>query len=466
MRKKACAAMAVAATVTALAVGLPSAAHAKEGEAGGFRLQELVGDPEGLTIGGSVRLRYEALDNQFRPGLDEKDDAFVIRTLVRAEYDTGPVRFAAEMQDSRAYDTDAGSPVGTSEVNTFELINAYVGFDIGGTAKKPAATLEVGRFTMDLLNRRLVARNAFRNTINSFTGARLKVAGPAGSSLTAFYTMPQVRLPGDKDDILDNKVKWDRESNDLVFWGGVLDMPLPRQGPLLNLAFFALDEQDGPDLATRDRKLYTANARLFRKPAPGHFDYEFEAAYQFGSISSGTAANAARLDVSASFVHAVAGYQWSGGWKPRISLAWDLAAGDKGAGSYNRFDTLFGARRWEFGPTSLYGALGRANLNTPGVFVEASPSARTSLSAAYRAAWLDSATDSFSSTGVKDGSGASGKFAGHQVEARVRHWLVPKFLQAELGGAVLFNGRFLKDAPNANGFGNTAYGYAQLEMTF
>ena len=38
-------------------------------------------------------------------------------------------------------------------------------------------------------------------------------------------------------------------------------------------------------------------------------------------------------------------------------------------------------------------------------------------------------------------------------------------LRWETGGAVLFNGRFLDQAPNANGFGDTVYGYIDLTLT-
>ena len=35
------------------------------------------------------------------------------------------------------------------------------------------------------------------------------------------------------------------------------------------------------------------------------------------------------------------------------------------AGENNRFDTLYGARRFDFGPTSIYGPFIRSNLNSP-----------------------------------------------------------------------------------------------------
>ena len=84
----------------------------------------------------------------------------------------------------------------------------------------------------------------------------------------------------------------------------------------------------------------------------------------------------------------------------------------------------------------------------------------------YRALWLEEESDSFAFTGVRDPAGTNGSFAGHQVEARVRYWILPRILRLELGGAVLFNGGFLENASNASGNGDTAYGYADITFTF
>ena len=172
------------------------------------------------------------------------------------------------------------------------------------------------------------------------------------------------------------------------------------------------------------------------------------------------------LDVSAHFLHAEAGYQFDGRWKPRIAFEYDLATGERPGGAYTRFDSLYGPRRFDYGPTGIYGPLGRNNISSPGVRLEVTPSKRWDGFLFYRAAWADSATDSFASTGVVDASGASGSFGGHQVEARARYWVIPKALRLDFGGAALFHGRLLRDAPNANGFGDTYYSYIDLTASF
>jgi hypothetical protein len=171
------------------------------------------------------------------------------------------------------------------------------------------------------------------------------------------------------------------------------------------------------------------------------------------------------VNVSAQTVHADLGYQFAAPWPPRLSIEYDLATGDKPGGDYGRFDSLFGTRRSDWGPSAIYGPLGRSNISSPGFRLEVKPSKRLDAFVGYRAVWLDNATDSFASTGVKDSIGSSGKFAGHQVEARARYWLIPKMLRWEAGGAVLFDGRFLRTAPNANGFGDTVYGYTDITLT-
>lgn len=448
------------------ALGNPALAQ-DEPKSEPWTLQEALGDPEGLEVSGSIRVRYEALANQFRPGLDENDDIVSVQTRLFAQYDTGPIRIGGEIIDSRVYAADAGSSVGTGEVNALELVQAYIGADFGDAfGEGSAANLDAGRFVLNLGSRRLAGRNNFRNTTNAFTGAKFEVAGSGGEQLTLFYTYPQQRLPSDKESILDNKMKWDREGDELVFWGGFLSKPKIAGSADLEVYLFALEEEDTATRATRDRTLYTPGARLFRNPAAGKFDYEFEYAYQFGDISTNNEAATAKQDVSAHFLHAELGYQFAGGWQPRIALEYDLATGDEPGGNYGRFDSLYGPRRFDYGPTGIYGPLGRSNISSPGVRLEVKPSKRWDGFLFYRAAWLDSAADSFASTGVRDASGTSGKFGGHQIEARARYWIVSKALRLDTGAAALFHGRFLETAPNTNGFGDTLYGYIDVTASF
>jgi len=210
-----------------------------------WTLDEALGNPEGLKVNASVRARYEALGDQFRPGLDKNDDLVTIRTDVFAEYRNGPIRIGGELVDSRAYFGDPGSAISTGEVNAFEPIQAYVGADFGSAiGKGSSSSLDLGRFVLDLGSRRLVARNDFPNTTTAFTGARFQWRGAGKEKLTLFYTYPQQRLPDDKASLLDNKVTLDKESNALVFWGGLFTKPKIAGAANLDLYFFGLREKD------------------------------------------------------------------------------------------------------------------------------------------------------------------------------------------------------------------------------
>ena len=101
-----------------------------------------------------------------------------------------------------------------------------------------------------------------------------------------------------------------------------------------------------------------------------------------------------------------------------------------------------------------------------GVRGEVKPDAKSDVMVMYRALWLASRTDSFGSTGVRDASGQSGRFAGNQIEARYRRTLVPDMLHVDTGVAYLAKGRFLKQAPNAPQTGDTKYGYFDLYFDF
>ena len=442
-------------------------AWAQDTAAKPFTLQGALGDPDNLRVSGSIRARYEALDGQFRPGLDEDDDLVSFRTTIFAEYDTGPIRIGGEVMDSRGYADDLGSGVSANDVNALELIQGYVGLDLNDALGRGSkTTVDVGRFTMDLGSRRLVGRNNFRNATNAFAGIHADFHAADKTFVTLFFTQPLIRLPSDKASILDNKVQWDRESFDFTFWGGFLDRPQLIGRANIEGYFYGLNENDAPRLATRNRQLYTPGIRIYAAPKPGYTDFDVEAAYQFGTIRTSTAALAPEQDVSAYFVHTSIAHQFEAVWLPRISLEYDVASGDHPGGDYNRFDSLFGPRRPDFGPTGIYGPLGRSNLISPGVRVEVTPDKRWDGFAMYRAAWADSATDSFASTAVRDPAGRSGHFAGQQIEARGRYWVIPKLLRWEVGGAIFFQSRFLADAPNANGFGDTHYGYTDLTLTF
>ncbi len=414
-----------------------------------------------LEVEGSVRARVEVIDGQFRPGIVDTG-ALMLRTQLRAEYDTGPVRIGGEVQDARVYFQREPSSTGTTEVNAIEPVQAYLIAEISKNAE-----LQLGRMTMDWGSRRFVSKQNFRNSTNAFTGARFDWRPARGDGVTLFWTMPQDRLPRDRDRIIDNAVELDRERLDQQFFGARVIKAKVIGSASLETYLYRLYERDAGTFATRNRRLWTSGFRLLETPRTGTVDFELEAAWQGGTTRASTAAgDRTDVDVDAYFVHASLGYTFAAPWSPRLAIAYDRASGDRAGGSYNRFDTLFGARVFEYGPSSLYGPIGRANLSSPEVRLEVKPDKRWDGYVAVRPLWLNSATDSFASTGLRDVSGASGLYAGTQFDARVRYWLTPNRVRVAAGAAVLGKGRFLGDAPRASDNGDTHYGYFEVSYGF
>lgn len=419
---------------------------------------------DGLDLAATVRLRYEAIDNQVRAGAAATDTLVNLRTTLSATYRDGPLTLAAELWDSRVWGADPGTPISTNEVNSFELVQAYVAYRTR-VAGAPV-TLQGGRFMLNIGSRRLVAADDYRNTTNGYTGIKADIGKPGGVTASLAYVLPQQRRPDDAASLRSGRVVWDREGFDQVLWGGTLGKAKAIGLFNLEASFFHLGERDTVGRPTRDRSLNTYGARVMRDPAAGKLDVEMEGFHQSGRISASTAANAARLPVSASFVHVELGYMLRDAWKTRVALEGDRASGDAPGGKFGRFDTLFGMRRADLAPAGLYNAIGRANLVAVGPRIETTPSKRVDLLATWRALWLAERTDGFSTTGVRDATGRSGDFAGHQLDARVRWWLLSDRLRFEWTGIALTKGRFLRDAPNAQRGGTTLYNSFNVSASF
>jgi hypothetical protein len=107
--------------------------------------------PEGFDLHGSMRLRYETIDGQARPGFKPGDELVDLRTIVTATYKSGSFRAGAEVYDSRTWLANAHTPISTNEVNTLEPVQAWVAVDIARPFG-PGTTLAIqgGRFQLNL----------------------------------------------------------------------------------------------------------------------------------------------------------------------------------------------------------------------------------------------------------------------------------------------------------------------------
>ncbi len=431
-------------------------------------------DPR-FTISGATRWRYESLSNQFRINLpaagrfNGSDQAISGRTLIMAQADFGRVSFAGEIIDSRVYLNDSGSPISTSNVNTADILQAYATLDLGDALGLGGrTTLQLGRFTFTVGSRRFIARNGFRNTINAFTGVNFSHSR-GDTTLTGLYAAPVQRKPFDRQSLLDNEQEFDEERSAQRFWGLHLEQSALIAGASGEIFGFGLTEGDSGEFPTSDREIYTVGARLFRAPADGAWDFDFEAAHQFGNRNLSIVPDAPAQDVHAQTAHAEVGYQFDRPWRPRLSLEYEYASGDDDFGddTYRTYDPLFGLRRRDFGQTGIHGPLRRQNVSAAGARLTfQGPEGRLDGRILYKAAFLASDTDFWPNAGLIDVTGQSGDFIGHHLDTRLRFWLIKDTIQLETGGAILFKGEFARTAPNAPDDDDTLFGYVMGSWFF
>ncbi len=455
--------------VAALAiVALIASGGAHAGEP--WRLSSAAALPDWLHVSGSHRTRYETLDGQFRSGRDGGDQMIALRTIVLTELRLPMFRVGIEAIDSRAMLDDGGSPLNTTMINPVELLQGYVAIDTSALdATSAASELRLGRLTLDVGSRRLVARSLYRNTINTFTGGEWRWKGVAGNQLQVFYTLPVNRKPNTAGALGDNTIEFDEEDTEVRFWGVYYGFGALPGGHRAELYILGLDENDAGERRTSNRELYTPGLRFYRPKMRGRLDYLFESVLQFGESRASTAPGDERdLDHIAHFQHGEIGYTLVHPWAPHLNVEFDYASGDDDPtdGDNERFDTLFGARRFDFGPTGIYGPFARSNLLSPGLRLDMKPHNDISLMMAYRGFWLASDTDAWTTSGVRDTTGDSGSFIGQQIEFRFRWEVVPGNYRFEAGTARLFDGEFMREAANSPRQGDAWYGYTQVVLSF
>jgi hypothetical protein len=150
-------------------------------------------------------------------------------------------------------------------------------------------------------------------------------------------------------------------------------------------------------------------------------------------------------------------------WQPILKGQYDYASGDRNPDDNRQdtFDKLYGARRFEFGPTGIYGWIFRSNTSTPGVRLVLQPSSAFEWISAYRWAWLAESRDFWIGTGLRDATGRSGSYLGSQLELRLRFDPRP-FFRLETGYARFFKGSYPERVPGSPGTGDSNYFYIQL----
>lgn len=434
-----------------------------------WNLHDALNLPKWLDVSVEQRSRYEVMDGRYRAGRSGGDQQVAVNTDLFLQAHLGRFRVGAEFLDSRALAVDSGSTLGNAHSNNADFLQGYLAW-ANRSVFNSGYGMEViaGRQTINLGSRRLIGRNVFRNTINSFTGVRLRLLDYGQWQFNGFVTMPVRRYPNTSAELLDEIHEFDEEDTHTWFSAGFLEIYDLFAGINGEVYLYHLDEGDSIRNPTRNRRYFTPGMRFYRKPKKSRFDFELEAIGQLGTVRASASPGDARdLDHAAWFQHIDIGYTFDMPWSPHLALEYDYASGDSDPNDNQdqRFDTLFGVRRGAYGPTGIYGTFARSNINTPGYRIKLAPRSDLSFMAAHRIYWLASNKDAWTTAGLRDSSGNTSNYLGHQLEFMLR-WNVNSSLNLETGWAHLFKGEFAKNTNNAPDGQDVDYFYVQSLLRF
>lgn len=398
-----------------------------------------------LDVGIEQRTRFEIRDDFYARGI-ASDDRFLLRTRgylgVRNIMD--PLRFGLEFQDSRRF----GSRLDiedTGDINENELLQLFAElYFADGAAPGHPLSIRVGRMSYDAVDRRLFARNRFRNTTNAFDGVRIRIGSETTRwQVDAFAYQPVERFIRG----------FDHGDDERWFYG--VNGAYRGWAPWITLEpyYFVLDE-DRKGYAAPDRELHTLGLHGFGRFGESGFDYDFNVAYQFGNRTGGRH--------RAFATHAEIGYTFDHDWSPRAAFMFDYATGDENPndGVNERFDRLFGAAHNFYGHSDNFNL---SNLIQAALHLSAKPTKKLKLNAFYRNYWLASDRDAFVSARIRDPFGNSGDWIGHEIDLRTQ-CKVSDEVGLDVGFAHFMPGSFTSHA-GGNNVDDSDFFYVQMTIT-
>ena len=398
-------------------------------------LKHAVNLPVWVDLGLEHRTRFEVYDHPWRSqqSLGKTDPQIQQRSRLRLGVNGGMFKIFFEGQDSRVHLDNSGDFVNTSTQNNYDILQLLVsatGTNVFGTGLR--TDLHLGRLTMDFGSRRLIARNDFRNTTNAFDGIHWQLAEDMLWRIRAFFVEPVIR----------DQVQLDEQSKRFMFWGIDVEthhLPWLR----LNAYYFGLNDQRSSTISSQ-RTFSTFGLHLYKNAQKGQMDYEIETVGQTGQRGN--------IKHFAHFQHLNLGYTFDFSWSPRLLFHYDYASGDRDSRDHHdsTFDTLFGARRFEYTPTSTFGPFFRSNISSPGWRIIVTPAKGWKFQLKQRFWYLATQHGAFAGSGLHDTTGESGNYLGHDVELRAQ-WNINKNIEFDAAYDHWFKGNYFNRLPMSTG---------------
>ncbi len=432
-------------------------------------------DTNWLDLGLEQRFRYEYRDNDFRRGaratertrqIDDArgsqtlDEPILLRTraYIGIKNILDPLRAVLEIQDSR---TNRGGYIHefeTRDTNDLHILQGYLELNFKETflGKDPLGNdrpiwVRAGRHAWEAGDRRLIARNEWRNTTNNFYGLRANIGDKKNDWQLELHAVNPVQRVADGEDKTDKSQE---------FYGAILNYRGWSDVVTFEPSYFLLN-QDGNKVTLNaatglpqtsanrvDREIHTGLLRAYGVIPATQFDFDGAYNKQWGKVQRELSGQKIEVDHDAHAYNIEIGYNVKHPWKPRVSTFYGMATGDQTPQSNDttpmeRFERLFGFAR----PWSNDDYIQMENIRTNKVRLEFDPkiSFLDNVKVDTGFSWyrLDSATDRWNAGGdVRDATGGSGRDLGKEYDLRVR-FPINQYTSLNLGYAYFWGGDFV-----------------------
>jgi len=331
------------------------------------------GDDWKLSIGGEVRGRVEwETHKQYGNEPTTEDTFFVHRYYLNANLEYRKL-VRLYLEGSTAFIEDRDGPTIRNSEDNWDASQYFVDFHVLG--EDVPLTLRYGRFEMCFGRDRLIATGDWSNVRRAFEGVKLNWTDPRWD-IDVWYTEPVVRTRSTADTPESQQHFWGIYSTYKGITNHKLDLYALAYDDKGDVTNSNLRFNDIGDLA-----VYTFGSRLNGRQPIGRdvWDYDIEAAYQFGTFSSDR--------LGAWMGAADTGYTFEDGFmKPRLGLGFDYASGDSDPLDdwSGTFFPLFGNAHRYFGWAD---EIGRRNVIAPNANITLHPHKSLEFAIVYYSFW-------------------------------------------------------------------------------
>ncbi len=384
-------------------------------------------DEIAFDVSGSFRVRYESLNNPIFPtssaAREQSNQSLSTRFIVNSTVSYQNLAATIEIRDSRVFLDENDPTLTANQVNTLEPTQFFITYKLERESSLyEVSAIKVGRMELDYGSRRLLAKTAYRNATNSYDGIVVE-ARVADWQVHGVYVLPVSRFPTDSESLDGNERAFDKSFSERKFFG----VYAASKDNNVKLQSYWLKEDDSEALATRNRDLYTLSVD-YTQPFDNGLITNIEVVGQTGtSFQTASANDTDEKDVRAYMLFGYVGKQVTDNTFLRAEVDYISGDNDTSDDTISDFDTLYGVRRFDFGPTDVYQAMPRRNLKAVGLRSVSELAKAHNIMLGYKAMWYQKAPQDVDS------------FIGHQVEARWRYQVRPE-LRLVLGGAYLKKG--------------------------